>query len=350
MPRALVLFSLLLAVPRVALAQDGGSVRLERSPCAFLPFSEDRLRELVELELGVDGRRLGVDGDADVVLRYALEPCEAGATTIRVEVIRGATSESPTVRESRVELAEVPLATVPRALALELVESLRAMPAAVGGAEPAIAEPATAEAAVGQAAASTPPDPVETEPAPIAPASPGPSATGRPIHPVLRVGILGALRNTPDTGAVLLGARLFFDVWPVTEAPLVARVDVMFAAGPASEALTLGVTEGGLTVSLWGRAAAAFALRFGPRIWIGHGWDFARPADLQRTSGEVMAGIGVRVGAELELGAGVALVLEGEVGTHFAGLGYAQMGAPAGGDEPGADGAYWSLDLGVGLD
>jgi hypothetical protein len=325
--RALVLISVLVALPVVARAQVSGSVRLERSPCAFLPFSEDRLRELVDLELSVDGGRLDEDGDA--VLRYALEPCEAGATAIRVEVVRdGAT------REGRVELADVPLATVPRALALELVVTLRST---VG---PAL-QPA-------DPAAIVEPEPQTSEAIPPA-ATPIVDAPSAPSHRMFRFTVLGGLRNTPDTGAVLTGARLSVDVWPTPDAPVVGRLDAGLSAGPASDALTLGAVEGGLTVSLWARAAPGFALRFGPRVWIAHGFDLDRPPELQAPAEDVMAGLGLRVGGELELGSGVVLVLEGEVGTHFAGLRYARAGEPPG-IGPGMDGAYWALELGLGLE
>lgn len=226
------------------------------------------------------------------------------------------------LRLATADMRDIPLGTVPRALALQLVEALRGEPPAPDRAPPIEQAPPPIEPA------EVPRAEVPIEPAPGA----GPPA---------RVGLAASVRNTPDTGGTLAGARLFVDLPLGQGLPLTLRVDAGAAFGPSAHDLVLGSIAGGLTLSIWARALPALALRFGPRLWVGHGWAFdaeARNATLQ--SEEVQVGAGLVVGGDFALAERIELLVEAEVGTHLLGLDYV---LPAG--RSGFLGAYWGADV-----
>lgn len=293
-------------------------VHLAEPGCRELPFAPTRLRELLALELAVDGVVIVDDPEvAQAVIAYEPEPCEPGATRFVMQL----TPQGGQLRLHRADMSSIPLATVPRALALELAEALR-----------------------GDAVADEAPP---IEPAPELPAAEPPSRVEVPLEPApdsgppLRVGGAASVRNTPDTGGTLAGARLFIDLPIGDHLPFLARIDAGAAFGPSAHDLVLGSVTGGITFSIWARAVRELALRFGPRLWIGHGWAFDGPANgATRGSEEVQVGTGLVVAGELALGGGVELLLEGEVGTHLIGLDYVLADGRSG-----FVGAYWGVDL-----
>jgi hypothetical protein len=293
-------------------------VHLTEPGCRELPFAPTRLRELLAIELAVDGVVIVDDPEvAQAVIAYEPEPCEPGATRFVMRL----TPQGGELRLHRADMSAIPLATVPRALALELAEALRGDP--VGDEGPPIEEaPELPE----------PPPPPRVE----VPLEPAPD-TGPP----LRVGGAASVRNTPDTGGTLAGARLFIDLPIGDHLPFIARIDAGAAFGPSAHDLVLGSISGGITFSVWARAVPELALRFGPRLWVAHGWAFdATASNAARGSAEVQVGAGLVVAGEVALGGGVELLLEGEVGTHMLGLDYVVPGGRSG-----FVGAYWGLDL-----
>lgn len=321
------LLALTIALPARAQEETPRTVFLGSPECAALPFAAARLRELLALELEADGARLLDDPAANVRIVYEPVPCEPGATEFAIEL----TTEGEGPRFYRASLSQIPLATVPRALALDLAEALRgnlpeAPPVALPEPAPVVEEP--------------PPEPPAIAPPVVAPVPP-PSEPDR--SPPTRLGFGVAVRNTPDTGAVLGGLRLFIDLPVGDHLPLSLRADVLFALGGASHDLLLGWIDGGLTVSIAARALDALSLRFGPRLWLGHGGAFnAEERGATRLSGEVQFGIGVVLALEIMIAPGLELLVGGEVGTHFEELEYVFSDARSG-----VIGAYWAADLGL---
>src|SRR5690606_24714258 len=212
-----------------------------------------------------------------------------GATRYRLELRGGS--------EARAEAAldAIPLATVPRALALQLVEMLRLDDGEVTADAPDAPREERADVDVEPAASETAPvaTPAEPERAP----DPSPPATSSPApssSPPLRLAIGAHLRNTPDTGAILAGPRVLLDLGLGHDLPLSVRFDVAAAFGGAPHELALGAVDAGVAIFLWARAAPELALRFGPRLFVGH--DFLIEGDATRLSGDVQVGVGVRVG------------------------------------------------------
>lgn len=295
-------------------------VRLRDPSCTELPFAASRLRDLLELELSADGAEL-VDPDepAEAEVSYEPEPCEPGATRFVLRL----TGEGGVLRLSIADMGEIPLATVPRALALEVVEALR------GHARPLAEAP-----------------PIEPAPPPLEPPSPPPQAEV-PLEPArgsgvpARLGAAAGVRNTPDTGGTLASLRVLLDLPLGQDLPLAVRIDLAAAFGPSAHDLVLGSMGGGLSLFVWARALPALALRFGPRLFVAHGWAFgADTAGAQRQSEDVQVGAGLVVGADVALAPGVELLFEVEVGTHLLGLEYAVAAGRSG-----FLGAYWGGDL-----
>ena len=293
-------------------------VHLAEPGCQELPFAPARLRQLLAIELAVDGVVIVDDPEvAQAVIAYEPEPCEPGATRFVMRL----TPQRGQLRLHRADMSSIPLATVPRALALELAEALRGDPV---GDEPPPIERAP------ELPAPAPPPRVEV------PLEPAPD-TGPP----LRVGAAASVRNTPDTGGTLAGPRLFIDLPIGDHLPFMARIDAGAAFGASAHDLVLGSISGGVAFSVWARAVPELALRFGPRLWLGHGWAFDAQANgATRGSEEVQVGTSLVVAAELSLGGGVELLLEGEVGTHLIGLDYVVADRRSG-----FVGAYWGVDL-----
>ncbi len=322
MPRlattVVVLAALLAGTAR---AQDvPHTVRLRDPSCTELPFAASRLRDLLELELSADGAELvEADAPAEAEVSYEPEPCEPGATRFVLRLV----GEGGVLRLSVADMGDIPLGTVPRALALEVVEALRGQALPVAEVPPI--EPA-------------PPRPEPPEPPPQAevPLEPAPGS-GVPV----RLGAAAGVRNTPDTGGTLAGLRLLLDLPLGQELPLALRIDLATAFGPSAHDLVLGSVGGGLSIFVWARALPALALRFGPRLFVAHGWAFgADVAGADRQSEEVQVGAGLVVGADVALAPGVELILEAEVGTHLLGLEYVVAAGRSG-----FLGAYWGGDL-----
>jgi len=186
---------------------------------------------------------------------------------------------------------------------------------------------------------ATPAEPERApDPSPPATSSPAPSSS-----PPLRLAIGAHLRNTPDTGAILAGPRVLLDLGLGHDLPLSVRFDVAAAFGGAPHELALGAVDAGVAIFLWARAAPELALRFGPRLFVGH--DFLIEGDATRLSGDVQVGVGVRVGAELRLVPGVDLLIEAEVGTHLVDLALETAAGPSG-----LAGAYGGADLALGVE
>ncbi len=324
MQRVLIVLAFLASsVP--AAAQMPASVHLREPECDQLPFDHARLRELFELELSVDGTRL-VDDPAQAEMRIVYEPerCEPGETRFSIELERN----DGALRVQHAEMSAVGLATIPRALALELAEALR------GGARreeaTAAAEPAPTEARPAPSQPVTPP--AEAPPAEETPA-------GLPTRFILTIGS----RNTPDTSGWLYGARLAIDLSLGHDLPLSLRVDLAAAIGFTAFDLPLAGVDGGVTIALWARAVPELLLRFGPRLWLGHGFILdAEGNGATRVSGEVQFGLGVVVGLEIRIAPGLDLIVGAEVGTHFEGVEYTLASGRAG-----FLGAYWGIDLGL---
>src|SRR5690606_4633983 len=122
MPRSAIVVLLAAALASPARAQDVPStVRLRDPSCTELPFAASRVRDLLELELSVDGAEL-VDEDeaASVEVTYEPEPCEPGATRFVLRLV----GPGGSLRLATADLASIPLGTVPRALALQMVEAM----------------------------------------------------------------------------------------------------------------------------------------------------------------------------------------------------------------------------------
>jgi hypothetical protein len=121
------------------------------------------------------------------------------------------------------------------------------------------------------------------------------------------------------------------------------RADIGVAFGPTSFDFLLGYVDGGLTVAIWARALPELALRFGPRLWLGHGWIFdAEAKGATRQSGDVQFGVGLVVGADIMIAPGIELSIESEVGTHHEGVEYAVASG-----RTGFLGAYWGASVGL---
>jgi hypothetical protein len=332
--RCLVWIVAIATLPESALAQEvPRTVHLGTSSCEALPFEAQRLRQLLELELDLDGARVLDDpSDAITRVRYEPVPCAPGATEFALELSR----EGEPPRYYRADMSEIPLATVPRALALELAEALRGNLEESGEALPVA--PAGALAMLERAEPIEPlSEPPMGEPPPNEPAPNEAPSSGPPS----RLGVSAGLRNSPDTGAVLAGVRVLLDLPLGDGLPLALRADLGAAFGPSSHDLVLGWLDGGLTLAIWARAIPELAVRFGPRLWLGHGWAFeAEEHGATRVSRDVQFGLGVVVAGELLIAPGLELLIQGEVGTHFEGLEYTVAD-----DRAGFLGAYWGADL-----
>jgi len=284
----------LLALAAPASAQT--TVQLREPTCDRLPFDPDDVRRLLALELSLDDATLS--SDAPVVLAYDLEPCVAGATDFALEV----TDAQGRARRDVVSMAEVPLAAVPRALALGLAESLR--------------------------------DP-EPDPDPTPDPDPDPSHLR-----TFRLGFLLFGRNTPDTGAAQFGPRLLVEL-AIADLPLLVRLDLEAYAGPVAD-FAIGGIGGGVTVAIRAQASDELGLRFGPRIWLGSSSWFDTPDVTLVSEPAVQVGLELRVGLDLRLADGVELLVDAAVGTHIHGLELDRAGQRAG-----LLGAYWSAGAGL---
>ena len=338
-PIAAALLSLVFASPAAA-----QTVGLEDPACASLPFDQRSMRTILELELEVDGWEL-TPGESDAALSWAPEPCEPGVTRYRI-ALRDAEGR---VTEARVDLAEVPLGTLPRALALELVGLFRERgrpagadpvdaaerPAAAARADPT---PATMGAPSAEANADTVAVSDADTVSDADPASPETHA-----EPSVRFVVLGHLRNTPDSSALLFGPRVGLELPLALGLPLTLRLDAAAAFGPADHGAVLAAFDGGLALAIAAQAAQGVAVRFGPRLWLGHAAALEAPG-AARQSDDAQVGLGLRVGVDLALAPGIDLLLEGEVGANLHGL---ELSGPAG--RTGFLGAYWGLDVGLGF-
>lgn len=332
MRRAWLLVLLSSSVAAPASAQP--SVRLQAGSCPHLPFDPAAVERQIALELSTAG--LALDASADRELSYELVPCAPGGTEFEL-VLRRPGFE----RRTPLSLAEVPLASVARALALALAEEAReALTEAPSEAPPAIPDPdPVPDPAPAPAPAPAPgPDPA---PDPVPDPDPAPVPDRDPSHRPIRAGIALLARNTPDTGAFLGGARFFLDV-PIADLPLLVRADVELAGGLATADLPLGSLAGGLSASLWARAADDLALRFGPRVWVGGVAWFDTGGVAQVTEIPVELGLEVRVGLDVRVAEGLELVLDAAAGTHLHGLEVVRGGA-----RTGILGAYWGADVGL---
>ena len=362
-PLAAALLSLAIASPAGAQA-----VGLEDPACASLPFDPDAMRAVFALELAVDGRRLA-DDDATVSLSWAPERCEAGATRYRIAL----RDERGRVREAVLDLADVPLGTLARAVALELIGLLGERPPPSSSGPHAVSDSASdsgsdsgsdasdsasdsgsdasdfgsdaaaSDSASGAASAAAPDGAPEIE------SDSRPANSHGPIWAAE-----ATVRNTPDTGAVLSGLRLALDLGIFAEFlgeafPLLVRLDFAFAGGPASHHASLAEIEGGVTLAIRANAAPGVDMRFGPRLWLGYGWVEAAAPDGVGThvsmGGEgKLFGAGLSVGLDVAVHPSVDLRIGGEVGTNIEGL---QLASGSG--TTGFTGAYWGLDVGLGF-
>ena len=323
-------------------------VRLGEPSCDRLPFDPASVRRLVALELRLTGAELCPDSgpcEPDAAVAYELEPCALGATDFVFEVM-----DPLGDRRELVSMADVPLGALPRAIALGLVESLR-VDSASG--EPALEAseaarpPADAAAEVPNEMPARAPDVSELSHGPRAPPSARadePSAEPPARTRQIRFGVHAVLQNTPDTGALLFGARLYVEL-PIADLPLILRADIAAGVGPAAGEVVLGALDGGLTLSIWARATDELGLRFGPRLWLGYlGW--FSPGDVTReTKLEVLFGLGIRLGIDLRLTDDVDVVVEAGVGSHVHG---AQLSRDT--VRTGLVGAYWALEAGLAFD
>ncbi|MFK7989216.1 MAG: hypothetical protein AB8I08_24570 [Sandaracinaceae bacterium] len=337
--------ALLASAAHVAEAQPAEStVRLEAEPCASLPFDPGRVSSLVALELELDGLTL-VQEDAAILLRYAAVDCTPGVTRFTIEIQREAGAQT-----GHALLDEVALAAVPRALALHLVEMLRE--ATAGGEGPF--EEATQTS--GPTATATPGSPAIAPPTSStttsstttsstttsSTTSTAPAASTPPTRSPFRLGATLHVRNTPDSGAFLGGARAVLDLGFGPDLPLAMRVDAGFALGMARADVTLGTVDAGVGLFLRAIAADILDLRFGPRLSVGHAFHIG---DGVRRSEDVQVAVGLRVGGGVRIGQGVDLLLEAEVGANLV-----DLELDVAGQRSGLVGAYWSADVGVAFD
>ncbi|MBX3275644.1 MAG: hypothetical protein KF729_35620 [Sandaracinaceae bacterium] len=335
MTRALV--ACLCLFPCAAAAQ---TIQLSEPACAHLPFDAGDVRRLLALELSVEG--IAIDDAAALALAYDAAPCARGATTYSLVVRRPGVE-----RRDTVSLADVPLATVARALALALAEAardaLREPDLAPEPDEPTAPEVELDAPRVTAALGTLEPGAaLAAEPTPSAEASAERPPEREPDHAMrLRFGVAGFVRNTPDTGAVLAGPRVFVDV-PLFDLPLLLRADLEASSGAASFGVTLAGAGGGLAISLAARASPELALRFGPRVWANATAALAADGFDPDTDVPVQVGLEVRVGLDVALAPGLELVLDAAAGTHAHGLPLRR-----GAERSGLVGAYWTADVGL---
>lgn len=319
-----MLLVLALVCPGFAGAQ-ARTVGLEAPTCAGLPFDPARVRELFALELEVTGEALEAEAsEAALRVSYDAAPCEPGATHYRLAV-----DDGTTVRSGTLDVSEVALATLPRVLALSLLETLRG-----DTSFDTTVAPST------RASAPSAPQP-STEQPPEVPDEPAPSL----ITPVARLGVLAFFRNGPDTGAVLTGARLALD-FNFLDFPVSGRVDGAASFGPVAEDLVLAHMEVGATVYIRAEAVPGLVLRFGPHLWFGHirlvNDENGRAV---RRSGDLQIGMSLRVAADVRAVSGLDVLIEAEVGTNHEGANYDLTS----GEPTGFTSAYWSLAVGLGI-
>lgn len=345
-------------------ARPSVGVELHAEPCEALPFDPERVRALLGMELALEGMEL-LDA-AETVVRYAPVDCAPGVTRFAIVVRRGDAE-----RQAEAWLDDTALAAVPRALALHLAETLRAMEPSDprGPSEPAPGTDASLESEPSSEAGPTVPvqsesadtesadtESADTESAgtesadtePTGPAAPGstprsePFAAGDtpsvPTGSAVRLGGLSDLRNTPESGALMGSARLLVDLALAEGLPLLVRLDFGASVG-ADPRVRLGSVDGGVSVLLEASAASGFDLRFGPRLAVGHAFALD-PAE--RRSGDVQVAAGLRVGGAVALGEGVSMLVEAEVGTNLVDF---ELGVA--GQRAGWIGAYWSVGLGL---
>lgn len=325
----LALALVLLALPASAHAQ----VSLVSPSCGSLPFDGQEVERLLAQELAVGDVQLLDEGG--VPMGYRPLDCAPGASAF--EVFVGTTPE----QTAPVDVAEVPLAAVPRALALEMAEMARrhlAAPAVEPAPEPVeppvepeaspVPEPSAHDSEVAAEPEASPREPAETPDAHASPAL---------------IGFHVGFRNTPDTGAALAAARFLVDLPLARDLPLVLRLDLTGAAGAAAHDVTLGWLEGGVSLALTAEALPDLSIRFGPRLWVGHGAVLDEGANMPtRNAEDVQVGVGVIAGLDITLVEGLRLLLQAEVGANLHGL---ELDTALG--RTGFLGAYWEGAAGL---
>ena len=320
----LALAFVLLALPAGAQAQ----VTLVSPECGSLPFDAQEVERLLTLELAVGEVELADEGGTP--LGYRPVECAPGSSVF--EVFVGAAPE----HAAPVDVAEVPLAGVPRALALEMAEMARrhlAEPVEEAPEEVSEHVAAPVEQSAPEAAAGSSTD-TDTDRVP----------EGSESHasPAL-IGFHVGFRNTPDTGAALAAARVFVDLPLARDLPLVVRLDLTGAAGAAAHDITLGWLEGGVSLALTADALRELSIRFGPRLWVGHGAVLDAGQHMPtRNAEDVQVGVGVVAGVDITVGAGLRLLLQAEVGANLHGL---ELNTALG--RSGFLGAYWEGAAGL---
>ncbi|MFO0681240.1 MAG: hypothetical protein U0234_04275 [Sandaracinus sp.] len=276
-----------------------------------LPWSADFV-ELLRLELALDG--------VDDLVAVTADDTAPGEHVARIEIVApdcGADQRlevriDDVLTHKRVtralEVADIEAELRPRALALFVVELLRASWAELvlpTGPRPTVPVPRAILAAVRAR---------ETESAPASDAPPPPVA-GEASALVLAF---------PSASTALVGGSLGI-VLALGEAPLVLRVDGGAAAGESLDRLgrvELGVAGGGVGLALAGRFGP-LAVDVGPRLGVGVGWARGAPSRVgaSASAGEsAVVTLGLAVALRLRLFEGLGARLAIEAGVPVLGL------------------------------
>lgn len=286
-------------------------LRLPACDGAALPWNADFV-ELLRVELALDG--------VDDLVALTVDDAAPGEHVARIEILApdcGADQRlevriDDVLTHKRVtrtlEVADIEAELRPRALALFVVELLRASWAELvlpAGPRPTVPVPRAILAAVrareseGTAVVSPPP----------------PAAVGEASALVLAF---------PSASTALFGGSLGL-VLALGDAPLVLRVDAAAAAGETLDRLgrvELGVAGGGLGLALAGRFGP-LALDAGPRLGIAVGWarGTASRSGASASAGETgVVTLGLAVALRLRLLEGLGARLAIEAGAPVLGL------------------------------
>lgn len=261
------------------------TTRLILPPCSDLPFDSRKLSDLLDLELraiGVEYTTTANGGDMEretaAIVVIGSSACGPAASSIDLELSAGASRP----RASRsMPIGDIPPELRPRALAIDIVELIRAE-------WPNLSPlPSTATPEVSPESLLPPPLP---DPAFSVPASPGPdrASDGDSTHRGLGIEPAVTLWSFPSRSTALIGPTASLSLeWSSVRAS--AGVQAVFGQTTVSTG-TIDVRWASAYVGVGLTGHGAFRGIVEPRLYAGHGWATGTPADAARTEGSDASG------------------------------------------------------------
>lgn len=303
--------ALLVAAPAYAQTR---TIRLEPPSCASLPFTHERLSDLLAVELALQQMAL-VRGDADAVVQYDALDCGNAHGAVRVRIVRPDASEEIDLRNTRA-----------RSIALFIAELLREQPDLVDAPAPLLAS--TAAIALPDVPLSVI-SPREELDRPIEPAfdderppADAPRSNERRMEDAFILAGVQTLEVlwSPWTSAYLVGGRTEFQARMPFWRHLRIHLDVGFMGGEGDSTnwnTDIGIASAGFMTGI-AIGGPDISVELAPRIAIAFAWAF-NLGGADYLSEAIMFTVGGVVRGAFRMSGAWSLVLEAEVGAPATG-------------------------------